>query len=146
MKVAVFTARSVAVGVAAGVLVAVWVGWLRGADAVLAVLNGLAGGALALAVFNYMEDGRFALQARRLGVRTLTASVIVAPMIFVDNVIGNELSRANGSSLSLLFVLTGFAAYNLGGILATLDHLDGNDSSDDSADPRLHRVTPPSAI
>ena len=76
----------------------------------------------------------------------LFASVVVAPMIFVENVIGNELSKANGASLSLLFMLTAFAAYNLGGVLATLDHLDGDDSSDDSADPRLHRVTPPPAI
>ena len=142
MRIAVFTARSVGVGVAAGVLVAVLVGWLRGAAVGLAVLNGLAGGALALAVFTCMRDGRFDFVARRrLGVKTLAAAVMVAPMLFVDNVIGNELTWANRTSLSLLFSLTGFAAYALGGIMATLNRLDGED---DAADPRLHLLTPPS--
>ena len=146
MKFRVFTARSVAVGVAAGALIAAWVGWVRGADLVLAALNGLAGGVLALAVFTYMQDGRFELQPwRRLGVRALLAAIIVSPMIFVDDVIGNELPAATGSSLSMLFMLTGFAAYHLGGILTTLDQLDGDDGRNDSADPRLHRLSPPPA-
>ena len=142
MRIAVFTAQSVGVGVAAGVLVAVWDGWHHGAAVGLAVLNGLAGGTLALAVFTCLSDGRFAFSARRrLDVKMLAAAVIVVPMLFVDNLIGNELSWANRASLSLLFALTGFAAYALGGIMATLNHLDPEDHA---ADPRLHRLTPPS--
>ncbi|MXZ70754.1 MAG: hypothetical protein F4Z04_04490 [Acidobacteria bacterium] len=146
MRFRVFTARSVAVGVAAGALIAAWIGWGRGADMVLAALNGLAGGVLALAVFTYMQDGRFELQPwRRLGVRALLAAIIVSPMIYLDDVMGNELPQATGSSLSMLFMLTGLAAYFLGGILTTLDHLDGDDGRNPSEGPRLHRVPPPPA-
>ena len=143
MKIAVFTVRSVGVGVAAGVLVASWVGGVRGADAGWAVLNGLAGGIAALALYTCLGDGRFSFleQHRRLGVRLLGAAVILPPVLFVDDVIGNEPSGADDGSLSLLFLLTGTAAYALGGIMATLDHLEGEEGA--PPDPRLHRLTPP---
>lgn len=143
MKVAVFTPRSVCVGVAAGVLVASWVGGVRGADEGWAVLNGLAGGIAALAVYTCLGDGRFTFleQHRRFGVRLLGAAVIVPPVLFVDYVIGREPSGADDGSLSLLFLFTGVAAYVLGGIMATLDHLEGEDGA--PPDPRLNRLTPP---
>ena len=56
----------------------------------------------------------------------------------MDDIVELQLSRADEAALTLLFGLTGFAAYTLGAITATLDHLDG----DDAADPRLHQVTP----
>ena len=130
-------------GVAAGVLVASWVGGVRGADVGWAVLNGLAGGIAALALYTCLGDGRFTFleQHRRLGVRLLGAAVILPPVLFADNVIGNEPSGAGDGSLSLLFMLTGIGAYALGGIMATLDHLEGEDGA--PPDPRLHRLTPP---
>jgi len=47
---------------------------------------------------------------------------------------------ADEVAVSLLFMLTGFASYILGGIMATLVYLDGDAAA---ADPHLHRVTPP---
>ena len=142
-RVAVFTVRSVAVGFAIGVLVAAWVGWLRGTAVGLAVLTGLAAGALALAVYVSLHDGRFDVMSnrRRLGVRALVGIVVLTPMLFVDDVIELQLSEADQATLSLLFGLTGLAAFALGAIVATLNHLDGDDAVD--PDPRLHRLTPP---
>lgn len=89
MRVAVFTARSVGIGVAAGMLVAVALGQLVGSAWGLAVLTGLAAGALALAVAVGVRDGRFDFlganaNQRRLGVWTLAYLVMVTPMFFVD--------------------------------------------------------------
>ena len=145
MRVPVFTARSVGIGVAAGTLVAVALGQLVGSAWGLAVLTGLAAGALALAVAVGLRDGRFDFlgatsNQRRLGVWMLAYLVIVAPMFFVDDAIGiGLLRREDELALGFLFGFTGFAAYAFGGIMGTLNHLDG----DDGADPRLHRVTPP---
>ena len=50
-----------------------------------------------------------------------------------------ELRPADEVAVSLLFILTGFAAYTLGSIMATLVYLDGDAAA---ADPRQHRVTP----
>ncbi len=66
-------------------------------------------------------------------------------MIFMDNGMGNEVPEATRSSLSLLFTLTALAAGLLGVILATLDHIDGDDGRAHGGDPRLHLVTPPPA-
>ena len=122
----VFTMKSVGVGVATGALVAAAVGQLLGAPWMLAGLNGLAAGALALALSLAIGDGRFAvLDVRgRPGVRLLASAVMLLPALMVGNVLDTELARAEGLALGLLVLLTGFAAHILGGILATLEHLD----------------------
>ena len=142
MKIKVFTPRSVGIGIAGGVLVAAGLGQLTGAAWGLAVLNGLAAGALVLALSIVVRDGRFDMMdnRRRRGVWLLAYVVMITPVLFVDDAIGIELSdRANLFALSVLFALTGFASYLLGGIMATLNQLDGDAVG---ADPRLHRVTP----
>ena len=58
MKVAVFTGRSVGIGIVFGVLVAAGFGQFRGTDWGLAAMNGLSAGALALAFSIGMSDGR----------------------------------------------------------------------------------------
>ena len=66
--------------------------------------------------------------------------VIVAPASLVENfVLPNPDSPDNEFALKVPLLTSGLAAYALGGIMATLNHLDG----DASANPRLHRVTPP---
>ena len=140
VRVRVFTKRSAGIGVGTGALVAAAFGQLAGASWGLAVMNGLAAGALALAVSIVLRDGRFDFMntRRRVGVWLLSWIVIATPWFFVDDIVELQLSRADEAALTLLFGLTGFAAYTLGAITATLDHLDG----DDAADPRLHQVTP----
>ena len=144
VKIQVFTARSVVIGIGMGVLVSAALGFV-GVSWGLAILDGLATGALALAVSTSWRDDRFAFTGaaanqRRPGVWMLAYVVMVGPMFFVDNAIGNELtSRADELALSLLFGLTVPTAYALGGIMATLERLDGDDAA---VDPRLHRVTP----
>lgn len=107
MRVAVFTARSVGIGVAAGMLVAVALGQLVGSAWGLAVLTGLAAGALALAVAVGVRDGRFDFlganaNQRRLGVWTLAYLVMVTPMFFVDDAMGSGCfdGRTNSRSVS----------------------------------------------
>ena len=77
---------------------------------------------------------------RRPGVWALAWIVMMGPMFFVDIATGIEFQKLHQASFAVksLFGLTGFAAYALGGIMATLNQLDGDDT-----DPRLHRVTPP---
>ena len=122
----VFTTKSVGAGVATGALVATAVGQLLGAPWTLAGLNGLAAGALALALTVAVSDGRFGVMdvRRRPGVRTLASVVMIFPALVVGNAMDVELARAEGFALGLLFLLTGFAAHALGGILSTLEHLD----------------------
>ena len=122
----VVTTRSVVAGVAAGALVAAAVGQLLGAPWMLAGLNGLAAGALALAVTIVVGDGRFGVMnvRRRPGLRAFAYAVIMLPAFMAGNVIDVELARAEGLALGVLFLLTGFAAHALGGILSTLEDLD----------------------
>lgn len=122
----VVTTRSVVAGVAAGALVAAAVGQLLGAPWMLAGLNGLAAGGLALALSVAVGDGRFGVMnvRRRPGLRTLAYAVIMLPAFMAGDVMDVELARADGLALGLLFLLTGFAAHALGGILATLEQLD----------------------
>ena len=122
----VVTTKSVAVGVAAGALVAVAVGQLIGAPWMLAGLNGLAAGALALATSIIVGDGRFGVMnvRRRPGLRTLAYAVVFLPAFMAGSVMDVEIARAEGLALAMLFLFTGFAAYALGGILSTLEHLD----------------------
>lgn len=138
--VRVFTPRSTGIGVASGVLVAGTLGHFVSAAWGLAVLNGLAAGALALAGSICMRDGRFTFlmlaNQRRRGVWTLAYGA-TAPMLLVHGAIIRAVDWADGRALSLLFGLTGFAAFVLGGVMATLAYLDGDEAT---ADQRLHRV------
>lgn len=147
MRVKVFTARSVVIGVASAVLVSALLGPLVGASRGLAILNGLVVGAGALALAGcLLSDVRFAFMGartnqRRIGVWLLAWLSMSSAMFFARSVIGDGLSSpADRLALSLLFGFTGFTSYVFGGIMATLEHLD----SDDAADPRLHRMPPPS--
>ena len=141
----VFTPRSTGIAVASGLLVAGALGQLYGAVWGLAVLNGLAAGAAALALFLCVRDGKFASlldNARQHRVGMLSAAAMAPPMLFVDDAVGIELfNRGDDVALSLLFALTGFAAYTLGGIVVTVAvRFDGDTTA---ADPRLQRVVPP---
>ena len=62
---------------------------------------------------------------------------MMAPTLFVHYYI--ELPPADEIAVSSLFMLTGFAAYTLGGIMATLVYQDTDPAP---TDLRLHRVTP----
>ena len=142
MKVEVFTVRSVAISIAAGVLAAAAFG-LLGVTPGLAVLTGLPVGALVLAVSIGARDGRFdtlgAKSIRRWrGVWVLAWIVLSVPAFMVGSFLDVDLNPDNGLALSALLLATGLATYSLGGIVATLNHLDG----EDEPDPRLHRVTP----
>ena len=122
----VFTVKSIVIGVAAGGLVAAAIGQVIGASWGLALLNGLAAGASALALSVVVGDGRFGMMnvRRRPGVRTLAYFVMFLPAFLADNVIEVELARAEGLALSMLLLRTGFASYVFGGVLATRDHID----------------------
>lgn len=143
--VRLLTPRSIGIGVGSGVLVAVACRELSGVAWGLAVLNGHAAGALALATSICLRDGRFAAVAetgrhRRLDVG-IVAACTIAPAIFVEDALGIELlDRGGGSALSLLFACTGSAVCTLSGIMATWAPPDG---SVGAADPRLQRVIPP---
>ena len=81
VRVRVFTKRSTGIGVGTGALVAAAFGQLAGASWGLAVMNGLAAGALALAVSIVLRDGRFDFMntRRRVGVWLLSWIVIATP-------------------------------------------------------------------
>ena len=144
--VRVFTPRSTGISIAGGVLVAGAFGQFVDAAWGLAILNGLAAGALALVGSVCMRHGRFAFltekaHQRQFGVGMLTYAVMMPPMFFVDGAIGTGLlDRGDELALSLLFGSTAFAAYNLGGIMTMLAYLDGDAAV---ADPRLHPRGPP---
>lgn len=142
MEPSVFSIRSVWVGIATGTIVAAALGRIVGAPWGLAILTGFAAAACAVAVPITVRDGRFdvlgsSATRRHLRIWLLAYGVISLPMFFIDDVVA--LSRPVGLALALLFGLTGLAAYALGAIMATLNHLGSDDIGDD---PRLHRVTP----
>lgn len=136
----VFTTKSTGIGIATGALLAIALGQLLGATWGLATLNGLAAGALALAVSTGLRDGLLDTtdNQRWPGLWGLAYAVMIAPPVFTHHYI--ELRPADEIGLAVLLALTGFAIYVLGGVMATLNHLDDDDSTSDS---RLHRVTPP---
>ncbi len=132
------------IGVVVGVLVATAAGLLIGVSWGLAILTGLPAGALALAFSIGMRDGRFdrlgaKTTATRPGVWMLTWLIMSTPAFLVGAFFETRLNREDDLVLKVLLLATASAAYALGGIMATLNHLDG----DDAADPRRHRVTPP---
>ena len=135
----VFTTKSTGIGIATGALLAIALGQLLGATWGLATLNGLAAGALALALSTDLRDGLLDTtdNQRRPGLSGLASAVMTAPPLFTHHYI--ELRPAGEIGLAVLLALTGLATYVLGGVMATLNHLD-DDSTNDS---RLHRVTPP---
>ena len=136
----VFTTKSTGIGIATGALLALALGQLLGATWGLATLNGLAAGALALAVSTGLRDGLLDTtdNQRWPGLWGLAYAVMIAPPVFTHHYI--ELRPADEIGLAVLLALTGFATYVLGGVMATLNHLDDDDSTSDS---RQHRVTPP---
>ncbi len=143
--VRLLTPRAIGIGVGSGVLVAVAFRQIYGVAWGLAVLDGLAAGALALATSICLRDGRFAALMEtgrhRRDVGVILACVIVAPAVFIEDALGIELlDRGDGSALSLLFACTGSAACILSGIMATWAPTDG---SVGAAGPPLHRVAPP---
>ena len=141
----VFTWRSVAVGIAAGALVAGVLALLLGVVWGLAALNGLAAAAIALALSVIVRDGRFDMldMRRRRGVWALACAVMLGPMLFADIAVDIEFQTGNRPTwlaLKTLFGLTAFAAYCLGGIGATLNRLD--DESRPPPDRPERLVTP----
>ena len=150
----VFTPRSTGIAVASGVLVAGVFGQLVGAAWGLAILNGLAVGALALAHSICWRDGSTAFlleeAARRSrGVWMLALAIIGGPMLFVSPAVDIDIGIAllnpgDQRALSWLFGFTGGAAYALGVTMVTLAYLDDDEAA---ADPHLHRVaTPPTPL
>lgn len=143
--VRLLTPRSICIGVGSGVLVAVGYGQFYGVAWGLAVLDGLAAGALALATSICLRDGRFAglmeTGRHRLDVGVVLACAIVAPAVFIEDALGIELlDRGYGAALSLLFACTGSAACTLSGIMATWAPPDVNVGA---AGPPLDRLVPP---
>ena len=141
-RITVVTVRSVTIGVAAGTSVAAMLGLAVGTPWGLAALTGFAAGVCGVAIPVTMRDGRFDIMGssvvrRHWRIYLLAYGVVVPPMFFIDDVMA--LRPPVGLSLALLFGLTGTAAYLLGGTMATLDHLEGNDVGNDS---RILRVTP----
>ena len=155
MKVAVFTLRSVGVGIVAGMLVAVAFGLFAGASWGLAIVNGLSAGALVLTVSIGMNDDRVdwgSVPPGRRGTWNLAYSVILIPAVFLEYLTGfwfdsDGVPLLNGIkfgvvdliALKALFLTTGFAAYALGNITAKLEHLVG----DEGVHPYPLHVTPP---
>ena len=129
----VLTARSTGMGIATGVLVAVLLGPLIGAPWGLAVLNGVAGGGLSLLVSYARRLGRLGFGPRTVpkpvpGISVVGHLVMQAPIVFVW--MSMELHFASELALSLLFAFTALVAYLTGDAVATLGHLEGDDSAD----------------
>ena len=137
------TVRSAAVGAGTAVVAAGALAF-AGASPALSVLAGLPAGGFALAVTITMGDSRLdfmgpTVTRRRAGLYLLAWVVMAGPGFLVASVV--DLDRASAIALQLLVLSTGFAAYAFGGIMATLEHLDGEGAAED---PRLHVVTPSS--
>ena len=112
-----------------------------GAPIGLSVLTGLPMGGLVLAfsitlTYRKFDFLRSTVTQRWAGLWLLVWVVMAGPGFMVRSVV--ELDNVSETALQLLVMATGFAAYAFGGIMATLDHLEG-----DAQDPRLHVLTPP---
>lgn len=137
----VITVRSAAVGAGTAVVAAGALAFL-GVPPGLSVLAGLPAGGLALAMAITMGDSRFdfmgpTVTRRRAGLWLLIWVVMAGPGFLVGSVV--DLDRISAMALQVLVLSTGFAAYAFGGIMATLEHLDGEGAAED---PRLHVLTP----
>ena len=90
MKVAVFTVRSIGIGIVFGVIVAVGLGVLGGSDWGLAAMNGLSAGALAMAFSIGMSDDGlkwYGYCPSRQGVWMLAYIVMMIPTFFMGRFI-----------------------------------------------------------
>ena len=127
MKIKLFNAWSVVLGIAAGVLVAMLL-WLFGGPWGLAILNGMVTGALVLTIPAARRLGRFRTRQPRIrrwqGVWALGYAVVTAPALFTRLFL-DELDFSTQVVLSTLLLVTGLAGLAFGDIVATLDHLDG---------------------
>ena len=88
MKVAVFTGRSVSIGMVFGVLVAAGFGQFRGTDWGLAAMNGLSVGTLALAFSIGKSDDRlkwYGNRPGRQGIWMVTCIVLGISTLFVGD-------------------------------------------------------------
>ena len=150
-EIRIFTARSASAGAAAGACVALALHDLAGASAVLSVLAGLPAGVVAAVFPVTWRDGRFDWMNRSSVTRRspglllslLASLLIMAPGALMDRVFPEgALGSGDERALEVLFFLTGFASFVLGGVTATLAHLEKDGAE---ADPRLYRVTPPPA-
>ena len=135
------TVRSAAIGAGTAVVAAGALAFL-GVPPGLSALAGLPAGGLALAVAITMGDSRFdfmgpTVTRRRAGLWLLIWIVMAGPGFLVGSVV--DLDRISAMALQVLVLSTGFAAYAFGGIMATMEHLDGEGAADD---PRLHVLTP----
>ena len=149
-EIRIFTARSASAGAAAGACVALALHDLAGASAVPAVLAGLPAGVVAAVFPVTWRDGRFDWMNRSSATRRspglllslLASLLIMAPGAVLGDVLDDATGPGDSRALQLLFFLTGFASFVLGGVTATLDHLEKDGAE---TDPRLYRVTPPPA-
>ena len=134
------TIWSATAGAGTAVVVAVAFAF-AGAPLGLSVLTGLPVGGLVLAFSITLTYRRFdflrsTVIQRWAGLWFLVWVVMAGPGFMVRSVV--ELDNVSEMALQLLVMATGFASYAFGGIMATLDHLEG-----DAQDPRLHVITPP---
>ena len=124
MRVAVFTVRSSAIGIAVALLFLIALR-LIGVSWGLAILNALAAVALVLVISVARRVGRLRLEARApsippwQGVWVLGYATISAP-IFVLAL--DELDFSQRAALASLMLLVGLVAYMCGDVVATLDH------------------------
>ena len=128
----VFTARATAIGIVTGTLVAVLFGPLIGAPWGLAVLNGVAIGALILLVNCAARLGLFRPKLRdpatmlrwrpRQGVLMVGWVFLWVPALFVQYAV--EFDLASEAALTSLFFATGFGAYLTGAVGEKLERLD----------------------
>lgn len=140
-----FTARATAVGIATGALVAVLFGPLIRAPWGLAVLNGVAIGALVLLVNCAARLGFFRPKLRdpatlwrwrqQQGIFMAAWVFLSTPGFFVQYAV--EFDPASEAALTSLFFATGFGAYLSGAVGEKLERLD-----DDNQPPPNHLVAP----
>ena len=126
MERRVFSGRSMALGVATGVVASVALGAF-GIDWVLACMTGLAAGAFALAFYTSL-DPRFDMTPRRRGPWVVAGIVILTPALNLGSALRHSPDAVHPLVVSVLLLLTGFAAYGLGVIVGALNQIEGDDA------------------
>jgi len=107
-----FTRRFALVALATAAVVYVGLVVLLGAAPVTALFTGLAAGALAGVMPSAIRDGRFPGGHTGRGATVVASVVILGSALVVPAALG--LDRTTQLSLSLLVLLTGYAAFMLG--------------------------------
>ncbi len=140
-----FTARATAIGIATGALVSVLFGPLIGAPWGLAVLNGVALGALVLLVNCAARLGLLRPKLRdpatiwrwrpQQGVFMVACAFLWVPGLLVQFAV--EFDLASEAALTSLFFATGFGASLSGAVGATLERLD-----DENQPPPKYLIAP----